>query len=73
MQPHIPVVRIKTIQPDEKTPAVPGVLTEITVDGEAWAITDYQVHGSSRDFETVTLTFYADVTIEHHRRAGDER
>ena len=46
---HLPVVRIRTLRPTDAGHPFPGVLTEITVDGLAWPITDYQIHGASRD------------------------
>lgn len=62
---HSPRVRIVT-------PAIgrvgetPNVLTRVEVDGELWPVIDYAVTGKHVDgWQTVTLTFHADVTVEH--------
>lgn len=62
---HIPVVRVTTPKPIEEHPAVPAVLSFVEVDGQLWPVTRYVIDGSADDFQTVTLTFLADLTIVH--------
>lgn len=66
MKQHIPVVRIRTPEPDEQG-ATPNIFTRLTVDGHEWAVTAYRVEGDVADIQKVTLTFLADVTVEHER------
>ena len=61
---HIPRVRLVTIRPDAMG-VVRAIFNSVYVDGEEWAIVDYHVKGSVDGIQQVTLTFLADVTIEH--------
>jgi len=63
----VPRVRIVTPAPD-KTGATPNILTNIEVDGAHWPIVDYRIDGNVNDLQHVTLTFLADVTIEHQEK-----
>jgi hypothetical protein len=65
--PHLPRVVIRTPIATPEHPAVPVVLTDITIDGRRWYVTGYKVEGEVKGEQRVTLTFLADVTIEHGR------
>jgi hypothetical protein len=68
MTTHIPVIRIETPEPDNLG-TTPNILTRLTIDGAEWAVVGYSVDGSSVDrIQRMTLTFLADVTIEHPHR-----
>jgi len=61
----IPRIKLVTPVPTDDHPFLPVELTHITVDGEEWGILDYKVGGSVGGFQKVSLTFVADLTIEH--------
>jgi hypothetical protein len=70
MKPHYPRIRIKTPTPSDGRPFTEAVFTSIEVDGDQWPITSYSIKGGStvrgeQEYQTVTLTFVGDVTIEH--------
>jgi hypothetical protein len=66
-KPHVPVVRIRTPRPTDDRPFTPAVLTLIEVDGQQWLVHDYRIEGGMGEHmdQKVTLTFIADVVIEH--------
>jgi hypothetical protein len=65
--PHIPRVAVTTPIPTPERPFIPSVLSRVTVDGRDWAIVGYKIEGSVDGEQRVTLTFIADVTIDHSR------
>jgi hypothetical protein len=68
---HFPRVRIVSPYPRENgVPVLDTVLTRIEVDGQLWPCTGYSIDGGSADFrgrQVVTLSFEADVTVEHEK------
>lgn len=65
-KPHVPRVRITTPTTSPQRPETLNVLTRILLDGEQWYVLGYQVDGKdTHDLQKLTLTFLADVTIEH--------
>lgn len=68
MKPHVPRIRIITPASTEQRPFAETVLTTIYIDEAEWYVTDYRIDGNGVDrVQTVTLTFHADVTVEHQR------
>lgn len=65
LRPHVPRVEIVTQPPDDKG-ITSNLFTRVLVDGVFWAATGYEIHGTKVDeIQSVTLTFLADVTVEH--------
>lgn len=64
---HIPTVVLATIRPNDE--GTPGRLTHVTVDGVEWPVQMYEIVGSFNEYQTITLTFFADVTITHETPA----
>lgn len=63
--PHYPVVRIETPPTPEGGPSAPAVLSLVEVDGRMWPVIAYTIEGNVEGRQRVSLTFEADVTIEH--------
>lgn len=66
---HYPRVRILTPTPTGNHEVTLAVLTTVEVDGREWPCVSYLLDSGkaspSDGFQTVTLTFVADVTVEH--------
>ena len=63
---HVPKVRITTPEATATRPFVSTVLTHIEIDGQEWPVIDYKIEGRGvSGTQSVTLTFHADVTVEH--------
>lgn len=62
----LPIVRIRTPKPDDHG-ATHNIFTNIEIDGRQWMVVGYAVNGDDGvdKIQTVTLTFLADVVIEH--------
>lgn len=63
-RPHVPAVTIRAPRPNGSG-ETPNILTRVEVDGQLWAVTRYSVDASIYEHQTVTLTFLADITVEH--------
>lgn len=63
---HFPQVRIVTPKP-ERNGGTLAALSRVEVDGQWWPVIAYVVDSgkSVSGFQSITLTFEADITIEH--------
>ena len=68
---NVPRVRIVSTGPVGSGRFVTGKTQRVYVDGVEWPIVAYRVENEVDDVMLVTLTFYADATIEH--ADADER
>ena len=73
MKQHYPVVEIQTPRSRPGHELMPAILTMVIVDGEMWPVTAYSVGADKDGWQEVTLTFHADVTIEHQERRRSTR
>lgn len=68
--PYYPVVRIETPETPPGGPEPPAILTRVLVNGQMWPVLAYEVGADMGGWQKVTLTFAADVTIEHPPSGG---
>ena len=66
MTQHIPTVVITTPRPTSLG-LTPGYATRVTIDGKDWAVEQYTIDGATRQSQKMTITFLADVTVQHPR------